>query len=86
MVRTQIQLTDEQYRSLKAWARRLNISLSEAIRRCVAERLAREEGAPTRATMVREAMAVLGKYRDPTGAVDVAERHDDYLADAYEDS
>ncbi len=33
MVRTQIQLPEEQYRWLRRWARRLGISLSEAVRR-----------------------------------------------------
>ena len=32
MVRTQIQLPEEQYRWLRRWARRLGISLSEAVR------------------------------------------------------
>ncbi len=33
MVRTQIQLPEEQYRWLRRWARRLGISLSEAVLR-----------------------------------------------------
>jgi hypothetical protein len=40
MVRTQIQLTEEQCVQLKRWASRLGISLAEAVRRCVADRLA----------------------------------------------
>lgn len=31
------------------------------------------------------ALSVVGKYRDIDGATDVSVRHDDYLADAYED-
>lgn len=83
MVRTQIQLTEEQYRRLKRWARRLDISLSEAIRRCVAEHLTAGRDGSDRHAAVRDALAVCGKYRDPEGRSDVAVRHDDALAEAY---
>ena len=83
MVRTQIQLPQDQYRRLKRWAQQRGISLSEAVRRCVAERLATEQNAPSRDTLVREALAVAGAYRDPTGARDVAREHDAHLARAY---
>jgi uncharacterized protein (DUF2267 family) len=83
MVRSQIQLTEEQHRRLKRWARKLGISMAEAIRRCVADRLAAEEAAPTRATLAREALGLAGAYTDPSGEGDVARRHDQVLADAY---
>jgi hypothetical protein len=83
MVRTQIQLTEEQHAQLKRWARQRNISLAEAVRRCVADRLAAEERAPSRAALVREAMAVAGAHRDPAGVDDAAREHDAHLADAY---
>lgn len=83
MRRTQIQLTEEQHRQLKRWARERGISLSEAIRRCVSERLAAELAAPTRADRVREVLALAGKYRDPSGTTDVAREHDAHLVDAY---
>jgi hypothetical protein len=83
MVRSQIQLTEEQHRRLKRWARKLGISMAEAVRRCVTDRLAAEETAPTRAALVREALAVAGAYTDPLGEGDVARRHDEMLADAY---
>jgi hypothetical protein len=81
MVHTQIQLTEAQHRALKRWARRLGISLAEAVRRCVADRLAREETSAGRADRVREAESVIGKYA--SGQSDVAERHDAYLTDAF---
>lgn len=88
MIRTQIQLLPEQHKALKRWADRLGISLAEAIRRCVSDRLGREEGegAGGRADRVREALAVVGKYRDRgrAGKSRVAQDHDDHLADAYE--
>jgi hypothetical protein len=82
MVRTQIQLPDAQHRQLKRWAQRRGVSLAEAVRRMVAQGLAAEQEAPSRAVVVREALAVAGRYRDPTGASDVAREHDRYLADA----
>ncbi|MEX1258954.1 MAG: CopG family transcriptional regulator [Gemmatimonadota bacterium] len=81
MMRSQVQFTEDQHRALKRWADHLGISISEAVRRCVAERLAREDAAPTRADRVREAETVIGKYA--SGRSDVAERHDDYLPDAF---
>ena len=83
MVRTQIQLSEEQHRKLKRWAQQRHISMAEAVRRCVADRLATEDAAPSRAALVREALGAAGKYRDPQGATDVAREHDAYLANAY---
>ena len=83
MVRTQIQLQDDQYRDLRRWSQRLGISLSEAVRRCVAERIATEAHTPTYEERVKKVLALAGKYRDQENRPDVAERHDDYLADAY---
>jgi len=83
MVRTQIQLTEDQHRRLRKWARELGISLSEAIRRCVADRLAQQERSPGRDARIRSALAVCGKYSDPEGPSRVAQDHDRHLADAY---
>ena len=78
MTRMQIQLTESQNRALRRWARRLGISYAEAVRRCVAERLAREEREPSHEERVRAALAVCGKYKDPDGLTNVAEEHDKY--------
>lgn len=83
MVRTQIQLTDEQHRQLRRWARRLGISLSEAVRRCIADRMIREEKTPSRDERIAAALAVCGRHRDPAGSSRVAIEHDRYLAEAY---
>jgi hypothetical protein len=83
MVRTQIQLTDEQHRQLRRWAHRVGISLSEAVRRCVADRMTREETAPSRDERVAAALAVCGRHRDPAGLSRVAIEHDEHLAEAY---
>lgn len=82
MVRTQIQLTGEQHAQLKQWARRLDISFSEAVRRCVTGHFEAGRGV-NRADMVREALAACGSHRDPEDCTDVARRHDDALAEVY---
>ena len=83
MVRTQVQLTEEQHKRLKRWAQARGISLAEAVRRCVAERLASEAPEGGRADRVREALAVVGKYADPAGPSRVARDHDEHLEDAF---
>jgi len=83
MVRTQVQLSVEQHRQLRRWARRLGISMSEAVRRCVADRLAHDEARPSRDELLRAALAVCGRYRDPGGSSRVAVEHDRHLAEAY---
>ncbi|PWU24694.1 MAG: CopG family transcriptional regulator [Candidatus Rokuibacteriota bacterium] len=83
MVRTQIQLPVEQHRRLQRWARRLGISMSEAVRRCIAEHLAHDERAPSPEERRRAALAVCGRYRDPSGSARTAVEHDRHLAEAY---
>lgn len=82
MMRTQIQLEKRQYDQLRKWARALGISLSEAVRRCVAAKLAAEESAPTQTQRLRDARAVIGKYADPEGRSRVAREHDRRFAEA----
>jgi hypothetical protein len=81
MIRTQIQLTEEQHVQLKRWAERLGISMAEAVRRCVAERLASVDEQTERSDRVREALSAVGQYA--SGRSDVAEHHDEHLADAF---
>jgi hypothetical protein len=81
MIRTQIQLTDEQHRALKRWSSELRISLAEAVRRCVEDRLHRLPDEERRPDRVREALEVVGRYG--SGRSDVAAHHDEHLADAY---
>lgn len=83
MKRTQIQLTEEQHRGLKRWAERLGISMAEAVRRCVDERLQAEAAGLGREQLVREALSVIGKYDDPAGPARVGRDHDEHLAEAY---
>lgn len=66
---------------MKRWADRLGVSPVEAVRRCVAERLDREQGAAGRAQRVQEAAGAVGTYA--AGRSDLARRHDDHLDDAF---
>jgi hypothetical protein len=81
MVRTQIQLEKGQYDGLRKWARRLGISLSEAVRRCVAAKLAAEEASPTPDERLRDALSVIGKYADAESPSRVARDHDRHFAE-----
>jgi len=77
VVRTQIQLTDQQARRLRAQARDRGLSLAEVIRRCVDRGLAEE--LPDRAVLYDRAARVVGRFRDRRGARDVSSKHDRYL-------
>jgi len=81
MVRTQIQLTEEQAQRLKAVARKKRVSQAELIRRFVDKMLPLEE---TRSDeeIRRRAIAVAGKLRSGNG--DLAARHNEYLSEAFD--
>ncbi|MGR8981082.1 MAG: ribbon-helix-helix protein, CopG family [Gammaproteobacteria bacterium] len=79
MIRTQIQLTDEQYSQLKELALQNHQSMAEVIRLAVDKLLLSQE--PDRSSLYRQAEAVIGKYT--AGADDVAVGHDRYLNDAF---
>ncbi len=81
MIRTQIQLTEEQAERLKRKAAAEGVSMATLIREAVDESLLAEDVTRIR----RRALSVAGTYRDREGATDVSERHDDYLAAAFED-
>ena len=81
MIRTQIQLTEDQARALKARARLEERSMAELVRECVAEYLARRP-APDVRELARRARALEGRFR--SGCPDLAEAHDRYLDDAFD--
>ena len=83
MVRTQIQVSEEQHRRLTRHAQRLGISLAEAVRRCVDAQLVQDETLASRDEQVRAALAICGKYRAPRGATRVAQEHDRHLDEVY---
>ncbi len=78
MVRTQIQLTEEQARTLKRLAAERNVSMAALVREAV-ERLVEQDD---RAAKWERALRAVGKFRDREGARDVARRHDDYFVEA----
>ena len=84
MIRTQIQLTEEQHRFLQEKAAEYNVSMAEMVRRSV-ELLAQQEGKPSREELKRRALSIVGKYKDLYGATDVSINHDKYLAEIYAD-
>ena len=83
MVRTQIQLSPEQHAQLQQWAQQRGISFSEAVRRCIAEKMSQNDVVATRADAIAAALAVCGRYADPSGETSVAKDHDRHLAVAF---
>ena len=82
MVRTQIQLTETQYKLLKALSHERGISIAELIRISVDEFARRQAPAPlTAEEKRRRIMEVAGRYR--SGLSDVSSNHDAYLAEDY---
>lgn len=80
MVRTQIQLSEEQSRKLKLLAASEGRSVAELIRLSVDTLLATTPMVD-RDELRQRALAVAGQF---SGPVDLAAEHDKYLAEAYE--
>ena len=81
MIRTQIQLTDEQAAGLKSLSAAQGGSMAEWIRKAV-DRLIRDGGIPDREALKRRALAAVGVAQSGLG--DIAENHDAYLEDAFD--
>jgi Arc/MetJ-type ribon-helix-helix transcriptional regulator len=81
MVRTQIQLTEGQARTMKRIAIEEGTSVAEVIRRAV-EKMMESRPKISAQERVRRAMEIAGKFR--SGKRDVSRKHDNYLAEAYE--
>jgi hypothetical protein len=82
MVRTQIQLTEQQSRQLKARALSEGRSMAELVRQSVDVYL-RSAGPPGRAERKRRALAAIGRFR--SGVSDLSVNHDHYLEEAFGD-
>ena len=80
MIRTQVQLTEEQLRRLKRLAADRDVSVAELVRNGVDGILDAGERA-SQTDRERRALAALGRFR--SGRSDVAREHDRYLAEAY---
>jgi metal-responsive CopG/Arc/MetJ family transcriptional regulator len=80
MIRTQIQLTEEQAQSLKELAGQENVSMAELIRQAVDYWLQSVKPV-SRSEQRRRAIEIVGQFR--SGQADISERHDEYLVEAY---
>jgi predicted transcriptional regulator len=79
MIRTQIQLTEEQVRRLESLAGASDKSLAALIRTAVDQYLV--SGKPDRHSAYRQARAVVGKHM--ADIEDVSENHDRHLEEAF---
>ncbi|MCK6627221.1 MAG: ribbon-helix-helix domain-containing protein [Anaerolineae bacterium] len=82
MIRTQIQLTEEQSRTLKEMAQERGVSMAELIRQSI-ENFIRARNQLTREEKRRKALAIMGQFS--SGVSDLSTNHDQYLAEAYGD-
>lgn len=79
MVRTQIQIEEEQIEWLRSEARKRGISVSQLIREGIAFFRAREQRFPEEKK--QRALAAIGRFS--SGVSDVSDHHDKYLAEAF---
>jgi len=80
MKRTQIQLTEKQYKLLKEISSEKNISMAEAVREAISLYSSTVSAVP-REILVRDALSLVGKYS--SGKKDLSLKHDDYLEKAF---
>ncbi len=80
MIRTQIQLKEEQVKAIKKIAKAQGVSIAEVIRHAVdgIVRLSPTVGMEERH---KRALEIVGKFR--SGRNDVSRKHDAYLLEAY---
>ncbi len=83
MIRTQIQLTETQYRELRRLAAETGASMAEIIRRALDRTLS--GSARSRRDLYRQAAGIVGAFPDPQKADDIAGEHDAYLDEAFGD-
>ena len=79
MVRTQIQLTEEQAKRLRELSLSSNESMASLIRQAIDRFLI--TGKPNRSVQYRQALTIAGKYE--TEQPDIAVEHDRYLDEAF---
>jgi len=79
MVRTQIQVQEDQLNWLRVEASARGVSVSQLIREGIALFRAREERFPEEKK--KRGLAAVGRFS--SNLSDVSERHDDYLAEAF---
>jgi hypothetical protein len=80
MVRTQIQLTEDQAKALKRIAQSRRLSIAELIRKAV-ETMIKSSTVVDQEERHKRAMEIVGKFS--SGKRDISKKHDLYLTDAY---
>ena len=80
MIRTQVQLTEEQIRALKRLASERKESLADLVRQSV-DRYLSQEAETGKAARIRRGLDAIGKFS--SGSTDVSSEHDRYLGDAF---
>ena len=80
VVRTQIQLSEVQFKALKELSTSQNISMAELIRQAV-DVLLRSTNEINHEERKRRAIAAAGRFH--SGLTDLSTNHDRYLAEAY---
>ena len=92
MIRTMVQLTEEQVKALKALAKTRKTSVAKLVRESVAQYIVTTPGELTREEKRQRALDFINhirahpeKYRDIEGKTDVSGNHDEYFAQAVED-
>ena len=80
MVRTQIQLTEQQAAALRAMSAARRVSVAELIRVSI-DSFVRKESGRSRESIIARAKSAAGRYA--SASTDGSTEHDRYLADAY---
>ncbi len=81
MVRTQIQLSEDEVAAVKRLARERSVSMAAVIREAVDQYVERESGVPLEERW-RRSLAAVGAFR--SGVPDLSQRHDEEFAAASE--
>ncbi len=81
MIRTQIQLSEEQVQALKQQAARQDTSMAEVIRQAIDQWL-RSAAKLDREESKRRALAAAGRFH--SGHADLSSEHDRHLVEAYD--
>ena len=82
MIRTQIQVTEEQMIALKKISAERNVSVAELIRNGI-DHLIQTQNYVSLAERRKHAIALSGRFHAGDKDNNVSENHDDYLADIY---
>jgi hypothetical protein len=82
MVRTQVQLTEEQVKALRRISSSTGQSIADLVRQGV-DRFLATQSIASRQERIERAMRIAGKFS--SGKPDVSTHHDDYLSAAFHD-